>query len=134
MELTGPNPAKWAEHPDAPRPGTVLAPLAELSDGEAREFRFGKRGSAFSMFVVRRADAVHGYVNICPHYGIPLNDRAPTFLTDDRARIRCTTHFSEYRITDGYGLAGFGEGCWLDPVPVAIVDDMIVIDTSVNAA
>ena len=108
----------------------MLAPLADFADGEAREFRFGKRG-AFSMFVVRTGDAVHAYVNICPHFGIPLNDRKPTFLTDDRSRIRCTTHFSEYRFEDGYGVAGLGEGCWLDPVPVSVVDGMIVIDASV---
>lgn len=107
----------------------MLAPLADLPDGEACEFRFGKRG-AFSMFVVRTGNDVHGYVNICPHFGIPLNDRKPTFLTEDGSRIRCTTHFSEYRIEDGYGVAGFGEGCWLDPVPLSVVDGTVVIDAS----
>jgi nitrite reductase/ring-hydroxylating ferredoxin subunit len=105
----------------------MLAPLADLADGEAREFRFGRRGGAFSMFVIRQGGTVHAYVNICPHYGTPLNDRAPTFLTDDGTRIRCTTHFSEYRIDDGLGVAGYGEGCWLDPVPVAVVDGKIVV-------
>lgn len=128
--LPPPDPAKWRAHPHAPAPGTVLAPLADIADGAAREFRFGKRG-AFAMFVVRNGDSVRGYLNICPHFGTPLNDRRPTFLTDDGSRIRCTTHFSEYRIEDGYGVAGFGEGCWLDPVPVGVVDGMIVIDDSV---
>lgn len=124
--LPPPDPGRWRAHPAAPEPGTALAPLAEIKDGDAREFRFGKRG-AFSMFVVRRGDAVRAYVNICPHFGTPLNDRAPTFLTEDGTRIRCTTHFSEYRIEDGFGVAGHGEGCWLDPVPVAVEDGLIVL-------
>lgn len=79
------------------------------------------------MFLVRRGEDVFGYVNLCPHFGTPLNLRSPSFLTKDGARIRCTSHFSEFRIDDGFGLSGHGEGCWLDPVPVEIADGVIVI-------
>jgi nitrite reductase/ring-hydroxylating ferredoxin subunit len=104
----------------------MLAALGAVADGSAREFRFGARGG-FSMFVVRRGETLAAFVNACPHFGTPLNDRAPTFLTPDGSRIRCTTHFSEYRIDDGFGLVGFGKDCWLDPVPVHLMDGAIVI-------
>lgn len=124
--LPPPDPDCWRRNPAAPEPGTVLAPIDEIADGEAREFRFGKRG-AFSMFVIRRGDAFHGYVNICPHYGTPLNERKPSFLTADGARIRCSKHYSEFQIEDGFGIAGFGEGCWLDPVPLTVRDGVLTI-------
>jgi nitrite reductase/ring-hydroxylating ferredoxin subunit len=108
-------------------PGTILGPLGEIADGAAKEYVFGRGTTVFSMFVVRRSDAVFGYLNICPHYSSPLNNRAGEFLSDDRSHIRCTMHFAEYRIEDGFGVAGAGEGCWLDPVPVHVKNGMIVI-------
>jgi nitrite reductase/ring-hydroxylating ferredoxin subunit len=108
-------------------PGTVLGPLEDIADGDAKEYVFGRGTTVFSMFVVRRGDAVFGYLNICPHYSSPLNYRAGQFLNEERTRIRCTMHFAEYRIEDGFGVAGAGANCWLDPVPVYLRDGQIVI-------
>lgn len=125
--LSRPDPQLWRLRPRAPAPGTELGPLTSIADGDAKEFVFGKGKSAFSMFVVRRGRNVYGYLNICPHYSSPLNCRADAFLNDDGSRIRCTMHFAEFRIEDGFGVAGAAEQCWLDPVPVHVAGDMIVI-------
>jgi len=125
--LSKPDPTLWRTRPRAPMPGTILGPLDTIADDNAKEFVFGRGTTVFSMFVVRRADKVFGYLNICPHYSSPLNCREGEFLSDDRSRIRCSAHFAEYRIEDGWGVAGAGEGCWLDPVPVHVEDGMIVI-------
>lgn len=108
-------------------PGAVLGPLEDIADGDAKEYLFGRGTTVFSMFVVRRADAVFGYLNICPHYSSPLNYRAGQFPNEDLSRIRFTMHFAEYRIEDGFGVSGAGEGCWLDPIPVHVENGMIVI-------
>ena len=125
--LSQPDPTLWRTRPRAPLPGTTLGPLAEISDGQAREYIFGRGTTVFSMFVVRRAGQVYGYLNICPHYSSPLNCREGEFLTEDATRIRCTMHFAEFRIEDGYGVSGAAERCWLDPVPVHIENGSIVI-------
>lgn len=125
--LSKPDPMLWRTRPRAPMPGTVLAPLIELEDGAAREFVFGRGTTVFSMFVVRRGDQVFGYLNLCPHYSSPLNHRAGRFLSDDGSRIRCTMHFAEFRIEDGFGIAGAAQNCWLDPVPVHVADGQVVI-------
>lgn len=125
--LSKPDPTLWQARPRAPLPGTALGPITDIADGDAKEYVFGRGTTVFSMFVVRRADAVFGYLNICPHYSSPLNCRAGEFLSEDRSRIRCTMHFAEYRIEDGFGVAGAGEGCWLDPVPVHVENGIIVI-------
>ena len=125
--LSKPDPTLWRLRPRAPMPGTVLGPLADIRDGDAREYVFGRGTTVFSMFVVRRGRSVYGYLNICPHYSSPLNYRAGEFLSEDGRYIRCTMHFSEFRIEDGFGVSGAAERCWLDPVPVHIESDMIVI-------
>lgn len=125
--LTKPDPLLWRYRPRAPQPGTVLGPLDEIADGDAKEYVFGRGTTTFAMFVVRRGEKVYGYLNICPHYSSPLNHRAGEFLNEDGSLIQCTMHFSEFRIEDGYGVAGAGAGCWLDPVPVHVEDGMIVI-------
>ena len=127
--LSRPDPFLWRTRPRAPLPGTVLGPLAEIADNDAREYVFGRGTTVFSMFVVRRGDEVYGYLNICPHYSSPLNARAGQFLNDAHSRIRCTMHFAEYRIEDGFGIAGAGANCWLDPVPVHVADGQVVIST-----
>jgi len=125
--LSKPDPTLWRTRPRAPMPGTVLGPLDDVAEGGAKEFVFGRGTTVFSMFVVRRGGRVFGYLNICPHYSSPLNCREGEFLSEDRSHIRCSAHFAEYRIEDGFGVAGAGEGCWLDPVPVHIENGIIVI-------
>jgi nitrite reductase/ring-hydroxylating ferredoxin subunit len=125
--LSSPDPTLWRLRPRAPKPGAVLGPLDDIPDGDAKEYVFGRGTTVFSMFVVRRGEAVHGYLNICPHYSSPLNFRAGQFLNEDKTLIRCTSHFAEFRIEDGYGVKGAAERCWLDPVPVRVERGMIVI-------
>ena len=122
-----PLPGYWRLRPRAPAPGTTLGPLDAIPEAGAREYRFGRGKSAFSMFVVRRGDRVYGYVNICPHYSSALNCRENAFLNDAGTLIRCSAHFAEFRIEDGFGVAGAAENCWLDPVPVEVVDRTIRI-------
>jgi nitrite reductase/ring-hydroxylating ferredoxin subunit len=107
--------------------GTPLGPLEDIPDGDAREYVFGRGTTVFSMFVVRRAAEVFGYLNICPHYSSPLNNREGEFLSEDKSHIRCTSHYAEFRIEDGYGVRGAAQHCWLDPVPVHVENGMIVI-------
>ena len=125
--LSKPDPTLWRLRPRAPMPGTVLGPLEDIPDGDAKEYMFGRGTTVFSMFVVRRGENVYGYLNICPHYSSALNYRAGQFLSEDKSHIRCTAHFAEFRIEDGYGVRGAAERCWLDPVPVHVENNQIVI-------
>ena len=122
-----PNPDYWRLRPRAPAPGTVLGPLADLPEGRAREYVFGRGASAFSMFVVRAGGILRGYLNLCPHFSLKLNQRGNEFLNDDGSRIRCTMHFAEFRVADGFCVAGACEGSYLDPVPVHVTDGQLVI-------
>jgi nitrite reductase/ring-hydroxylating ferredoxin subunit len=128
--LSEPDPTLWRTRPRAPMPGTTLGALDTIPNGQAKEYVFGRGTTVFSMFVVRRGSAVYGYLNVCPHYSSPLNCRDGQFMSEDGSRIRCTMHFAEFRIEDGYGIAGAAEGCWLDPIPVHLENGIVVISDS----
>ena len=52
--------------------GVTLCPLDAIADGTARNFVLQMRAGRFHGFVVRKGEAVHGYVDRCPHAGLPL--------------------------------------------------------------
>jgi nitrite reductase/ring-hydroxylating ferredoxin subunit len=88
---------------------------------------FGRGKSAFSMFVIRKGSQVWGYLNICPHFSLPLNYRAGQFMNEDATLIRCSMHFAEFRIEDGFCVSGAAENCYLDPVPLHIDSENRVV-------
>ena len=122
-EAARPDPGYWRLRPRAPSPGTVLGPLAEVPEGRGKEYLFGRGKSAFSMFVVRRGSEVWGYLNICPHFSLPLNDRAGEIMNEDGTLIRCSMHFSDFRIEDGFCVAGPCSGESLLALPVRLDDE-----------
>jgi nitrite reductase/ring-hydroxylating ferredoxin subunit len=120
-------PDYWRLRPRAPAPGALLGALADLPEATGREYVFGRGKAAFSMFAVRRAERVWGYLNICPHFSLKLNCRADNFLNPAATLIRCTMHFAEFRIEDGHCVSGACEGCCLDQVPLTVRDGRILI-------
>jgi nitrite reductase/ring-hydroxylating ferredoxin subunit len=121
------DPNYWRLRPRAPAPGTVVGALEEIPDGAGKEFVFGRGKSAFSMFVIRKGREAWAYLNICPHFSLPLNCRGNSFVNDDGTLIRCTMHFAEFRIDDGFCVAGACEGSFLDPIPPRLEDGRMVI-------
>lgn len=117
--MTAGNPDAWRRHPHAPAPGTELGPASAIPDGQGKEFRFGPDHDLFRMFVVRRGDELHGYLNVCPHFSLPLNYRPDQFTTRD-GEILCSMHFALFRMTDGVCIDGACPGRALDPVPVEV--------------
>jgi nitrite reductase/ring-hydroxylating ferredoxin subunit len=113
------DPAAWRQHRHAPAPGTELGPADAIPDGQAREYTFGPAHDAFRMFIVRRGAAVFGYLNVCPHFSLPLNYRPDQFMTRD-GEILCSMHFALFRVDDGVCIGGACPGRALDPVPVEV--------------
>jgi len=118
----------WTLRPQAPSIGTVLGPIGQWADGAAREFVFGAGLNAFRMLVVRKGSRVFGYVNLCPHYSLPLNVRADEFLSRDGTRIMCRRHLAIFAIEDGLCIDGACIGSALDRVPLQIdtLDQLII--------
>jgi nitrite reductase/ring-hydroxylating ferredoxin subunit len=104
---------------------TRLCAVAELPDPGGKGFTLPH---GMRIFVVRRAGAVHGYANSCPHQGTTLDWNPDVFLTVDKSLIQCSTHGARFEIDTGFCVAGPCAGQRLYPVPVRIEGADIVLD------
>ena len=111
----------------------LIASLAELVDGTAQGFDMEVLGKRRLFFGVRLGDAVHVYVNSCPHMGTPLNILAHRFLTSDGKLINCSTHGALFDIANGLCIAGPCKGRALAPIPVHVRGGDVFIETGVFA-
>ena len=79
------------------------------------------------IFLVPDGDEVHGYINICPHQGMPLDLKPDVFLDIERRYIQCTTHFAKFQKHDGLCIGGPCTGSKLMKLPITIDDDGAVL-------
>lgn len=86
-------------------------------------FREGER--LFAGFVVRRAEAVFGYVDSCPHAGSPLANPVGRFLTREGDLILCAAHGALFRIEDGVATSGPCAGDRLEAWDVVVRDGVV---------
>lgn len=106
--------------------GVVLGPLDIIADGKARNFVLQMKAGRFHGFVVRRGEAVFGYVDRCPHAGLPLTQSLDDYLTPDGGLIACSWHGALFRPDDGACVGGPCAGQALTPWPVALLSGNIV--------
>ena len=115
----------WSALAFAPPPETDLCALEDVENGKGRAFVFGEGKDAFGLLVLRTGEHVRGYVNTCPHFGIPLTV-GPT-ATTFREHVLCANHYAAFRFDDGYCVEGVCEGTSLTPVPLKVVQGRIRI-------
>lgn len=84
------------------------------------------RAGRFHGFVVRRGGEVWGYVDKCPHMGLPLAQVLDGYLTPKRDFIVCSWHAALFAIEDGTCVGGPRSGQRLTPWPVSVRDGVIV--------
>jgi nitrite reductase/ring-hydroxylating ferredoxin subunit len=106
--------------------GVTLGPLDLIPDGRARSFVLEMRAGRFHGFVVRRGAAVHGYVDRCPHAGLPLARALDDYLTPSGDLIACGWHSALFDIETGACKGGPCTGGALTPWPVEVRDGSIV--------
>jgi nitrite reductase/ring-hydroxylating ferredoxin subunit len=112
-------------NPAQPAPGTTLCGLGEIADPGAKGFMFRIEEMLFAGFVVRRGDDVRGYLDRCPHAGMPLALMGDRFLTREGDLILCSSHGALFRIEDGRCVAGPCADRSLWPWPVEVVGDEV---------
>ncbi|WP_423607090.1 Rieske (2Fe-2S) protein [Sphingomonas sp. MS122] len=105
--------------------GVRLGPLDLIADGAARNFVLEMRAGRFHGFAVRNGDAVHGYVDRCPHMELPLAQQLDQYLTSGGGLIQCSWHGALFRIEDGGCVGGPCVGAALTPWPLEVRDGAI---------
>jgi len=114
------------DNPAMPRPGTRLCALAELRDPGARGFLFREGDALFLGFVTRADGAIAGWVDRCPHAGMPLAIVPNRYLTREGDLILCASHGALFRPADGRCVGGPCAGQALTPWPVRVDGDEVV--------
>ena len=66
----------WTEQANAPKSGEVVCAWTDLPDRTLHEVHFGGSEEAFQLLLFRNRDALHGYVNKCPHHWLTMNRRS----------------------------------------------------------
>ncbi len=116
----------WLEYPHAPAPGAVLIESAAIGEGAAVPVVIGEKPSRFRAIVTRTAGVAPAYVNICPHFRIPLAMDGRD-LTVSPGYIWCGFHSAQFRHEDGHCVDGPAKGASLTPIPVIENDGVISI-------
>jgi nitrite reductase/ring-hydroxylating ferredoxin subunit len=113
-------------NPARPAPGTTLCALADLPDPGAKGFLFREGEALFLGFVTRVGGGVAGWVDRCPHAGMPLAMTPNRYLTREGDLILCATHGALFRPTDGRCVAGPCAGQALAAWPVRVEAGAVV--------
>ena len=110
---------------DATPPGVRLCRLDEVADPGARNFVLQLRAGRFHGFVVRRGGSVAGYVDRCPHMGLPLAQTLDDYLVPGGDLIACSWHGALFDILTGRCTAGPCQGASLTRWPVCVAENQI---------
>lgn len=102
--------------------GTVFASLADLPDGATRGFDLTAEEWPLRGFLVRVGDAVHAYLNRCPHAGRPLNFLPDRFLSSDGELLQCVAHGALFEKDSGLCIAGPCVDDSLKRITVVLID------------
>lgn len=100
------------------RQAITLCRHDEIADPGARGFELEGPDGLIDIIVVRQGEAVHGYINSCPHQGTPLETFPDRFLSHDGRQLICSTHGARFRLEDGLCVEGPCKGQRLRPVHV----------------
>jgi nitrite reductase/ring-hydroxylating ferredoxin subunit len=109
-----------------PAPGTRLCAVADLAATGAKGFLFRDGERLFLGFVVYRDGVARGFVDRCPHAGMPLAPMPDRYLTREGDLILCGAHGALFRPADGVCVAGPCAGKALEPWPVTIRDGAVL--------
>jgi nitrite reductase/ring-hydroxylating ferredoxin subunit len=108
--------------------GVTLCALDDIADGTARNFVLQLRAGRFHGFVVRQGDNVYGYLDRCPHMGLPLSQILDNYLTPSGNLVACSWHGALFAISTGACAGGPCNGAALTPWPVRVLAGKIVTD------
>jgi len=119
----------WKGYRSAPSNGALVCSADSIPDAGFKSVVVMSAAGTFPILVFKTGNAVHAFVNACPHQYLPLDHRSDSILSADGAVIRCTNHGAGFCVSTGHGVEGLGIDQKLDAVPVGI-DELgrVVID------
>lgn len=111
---------------DRLKAGHRLCALDDIADPGSKGFVFeSPGGEMLGIFLVRKGQEVFGYVNRCPHMGVPLSSLKDLFLASN-GQILCDKHGALFEVESGLCTEGPCRHYYLQQVPVQLVDGQVL--------
>ena len=104
----------------------ILCRLEDIPEGTSKGFAADPTAYYADILVVRTHQGVYAYRNNCPHTGAPMEWQSNQFLNYTGTLIHCGIHAAQFRIRDGYCIAGPCEGRYLQKVAMTVRDGVII--------
>jgi len=104
----------------------ILCQVQEILEGSALEVEDPRVSDGTSLVLLRRADQIHAYLNICPHAGRPLNWAPGRFLFS-HGQLVCAAHGATFRPEDGFCVDGPCRGQSLQSVAIEVLDGAVLL-------
>ncbi len=125
MPKPNPSPKRTPDwRPDAAQ---VICRLADMPEDQARGFTLnGPHDGRLEVIIWRDADGIRGFVNQCPHLGLPLETFPDRFLSADGTHLICSAHGAQFD-ADGACFAGPCKGDALTGLALTIDDKHIML-------
>ncbi|MGI9134539.1 MAG: Rieske (2Fe-2S) protein, partial [Rhodoferax sp.] len=120
------DPVHWSSLANAPAEGTPVARLCDLADAQATMLALDAQvgnNPPFRLLLLRDGPKVHGFVNRCPHFGVPLAARQEQLIQTPLVSMSCNVHYARFRWRDGFCETGDCEGESLLSVPLVLQAD-----------
>ncbi|MBJ7440293.1 MAG: Rieske 2Fe-2S domain-containing protein [Sphingopyxis sp.] len=106
--------------------GIRLCLFDDLPEPGARGFTVETAAGPFQGFAVRKHGKIHGFVDRCPHMGLPLAWKPHAYLTPRADFMMCSRHGALFTIEDGRCVGGPCVGYALARWPLEICDGWVV--------
>ena len=110
-----------------PTPGYEVCALEAIPDGRGRIFQFSIEQQEFQLLVLRSGGRCYGYINRCPHFGVPLATCDSQLICESNRWVKCNVHYARFRWQDGFCEAGECEGESLQSVPLEVKSGKILV-------
>ena len=104
-----------------PPSGTVICPANAIAPEETRGFVISDTHSTnqLDLIIWHTHDGLRGFVNRCPHFGLPLETLPDRFLNASGDALVCSAHGAVFDAT-GFCLAGPCQGKALVPLELDV--------------
>ncbi len=104
-----------------------LCKLEEIPDGGAKGVEIGDKTKKIGIIILRNGNEVRGFLNRCPHRGLPLETFPDGFLDETGEILICTNHGARFRASDGMCVRGPCVNVALVRMPLAIDGDAVFL-------
>ena len=125
MTTPPPDPAPPARLTATPA-GVRLCPLDQIAEPGSHGFVLKLKAGYFHGFAVRHGGTVRGYVDRCPHAGVPLTRGVDDYLVGRGKLIGCHWHGALFRAETGACVGGPCNGVGLTIWPLTVEEGWVV--------